>query len=138
MESPPEIDPLAIAQELFPDQPPGFPVDLEDFDLRDVRLPEGEEFGIRSDEDDGDEEDVATETGFGSVIGERYFCSGREGKHARRWSHSLIACWEFLSVVSNLPTVAPEKYDKLTGVIKKIYSQIGDIREGQSEWRPGS
>lgn len=35
-----------------------------------------------------------------------------------------------LAVVGNLPVVPPEKHEKLTGVIKKIYSQIGHIREG--------
>lgn len=32
--------------------------------------------------------------------------------------------------VANLPVVPPEKYDKLLTVVRKIYSQIGAIREG--------
>ena len=33
--------------------------------------------------------------------------------------------------VANLPVVPPEKYDKLLTVVRKIYSQIGVIREGE-------
>lgn len=48
----------------------GFPFD--DFDLHDVMLPEDEgDFGYPSDDDVIDEEEIVTETGFGSVIGER-------------------------------------------------------------------
>lgn len=48
----------------------GFPFD--DFDLHDVMLPEDEgDFGYPSDDDDLDEEEIVTETGFGSVIGAR-------------------------------------------------------------------
>ena len=61
-------DALAVAQQLFKDQPPGFP--FQDFDLLELILPDGEDFGIRSDDDDEDEGEVETETGFGSVIGE--------------------------------------------------------------------
>lgn len=38
-------------------------------------------------------------------------------------------------VVDNLPVVPPEKFEKLEGVIRKIYSQIGMIREG-GLWMP--
>ena len=34
--------------------------------------------------------------------------------------------------VANLPVVPPEKYDKLVTVVRKIYSQIGTVREGAS------
>eukprot|EP00798_Chlamydomonas_sp_ICE-L_P008193 gene8193-1455_t len=61
-----EIYRYAIAKELFPNQPGGFP--LEEFDPQDLILPEGENFGIDSDDDDADEEDVESESGFGSVI----------------------------------------------------------------------
>ena len=33
-------------------------------------------------------------------------------------------------VVDNLPVVPREKYDKLERVVRKIYSQIGVIKEG--------
>lgn len=40
-----------------------------------------------------------------------------------------------IMVVDNLPVVPPEKYDKLEGVVKKIYSQIGVIKE-DGLWMP--
>ncbi len=46
----------------------GFP--LGDFHLEDVMLPEDDDMGIPSDEDDDLEEEVKTETGFGCVVGE--------------------------------------------------------------------
>jgi hypothetical protein len=33
-------------------------------------------------------------------------------------------------VVDNLPVVPPEKYEKVENVVRKIYSQIGVIKEG--------
>ncbi|MCL7043386.1 hypothetical protein MKW94_015473 [Papaver nudicaule] len=38
-------------------------------------------------------------------------------------------------VVDNLPVVLPDKYDKLVGVVKRIYSQIGVIKE-DGVWMP--
>jgi translation initiation factor 3 subunit B len=61
------IDPLDVAAKLFKDQPKGFP--FEGFDIEELILPEGEDFGIRSDDGVDDEEDLEAETGFGSVIG---------------------------------------------------------------------
>ena len=55
-------------EKLFEGQPKGFP--LGDFNLEDVMLPEGEDFGIASDDDSIGDEEIETETGFGSVIGE--------------------------------------------------------------------
>lgn len=63
-------------------------------------------FRCRSDDDDFEEEILETNTGFGNVI-----------------------------VVDNLPVVAPEKYEKLEGVIRKIFGQIGVIRE-MGLWMP--
>lgn len=37
--------------------------------------------------------------------------------------------------MDNLPIVAPEKYEKLEGVVRKIFGQIGYIREG-GLWMP--
>jgi translation initiation factor 3 subunit B len=70
------MDVLEVARKLFKDQPAGFP--FEGFDLEELILPEGEDFGIRSDDDEGDEEELETETGFGSVIGG---CWGGAGSH---------------------------------------------------------
>jgi hypothetical protein len=35
------------------------------------------------------------------------------------------------AVVDNLPVVPEEKYEKLVSVLKKIYGQIGHVREGK-------
>jgi hypothetical protein len=70
----------------------GFPFD--DFDLHDVMLPEDEgDFGYASDDDEIDEEEVVTETGFGSVIGEPLFmhCAIRRSSASRGTTQSLTA-----------------------------------------------
>lgn len=51
----------------FEGQPRGFPFD--DFEFEDVMLPEGDDMGIASEDDEVAEEELETETGFGSVIG---------------------------------------------------------------------
>jgi hypothetical protein len=61
------VDPLEVARKLFRDQPAGFP--FEGFDIEELILPEGEDFGVRSDDEDVGEEELETESGFGSVIG---------------------------------------------------------------------
>lgn len=52
---------------LFEGQPRGFP--FGDFNIEDVMLPEEDDMGIPSDDDDIDEEDIQQETGFENVIG---------------------------------------------------------------------
>jgi hypothetical protein len=42
-----------------------------------------------------------------------------------------------LTVVDNLPKVPEEKYEKLANVLKKIYGQIGNIRDGAGLGRGG-
>lgn len=85
---------------MFEGQPKGFP--FGDFDLGDVMLPEDDDMGIPSDSgEDGQEEELKTESGFGNVL-----------------------------VVDNLPSVPPEKFDKLTTILHKIFSGPGRIREG--------
>lgn len=55
---------------MFEGQPKGFP--FGDFDLADVMLPENDDMGIPSDSDeDGQEEDIQTASGFGNVLGAR-------------------------------------------------------------------
>eukprot|EP00891_Asterochloris_glomerata_P006248 jgi/Astpho2/6248/Aster-03652 len=76
------------------------------FNIEDAMLPADDDMGIPSEDDEEVEQDVQTETGFGCVI-----------------------------VVDNLPTVPPEKVDKLTTVLKKLFGQIGTIREG-GLWMP--
>lgn len=58
----------AEEQHMFEGQPKGFP--FGDFDLEDVMLPEDDDMGIPSDtDDDGQEDDVQAESGFGNVLG---------------------------------------------------------------------
>ncbi|KAI3742980.1 hypothetical protein L1987_60681 [Smallanthus sonchifolius] len=76
-------------------------------DWNSIRLPPGEDCGIISDDDDLNEEDsLGFDAGFGNII-----------------------------VVDNLPVVPKEKYEKLEGVVRKIYSQIGLIKEN-GLWMP--
>lgn len=90
---------IDLARDLFPDQPNGFP--LGDFDFDEIVLPRGEDFGVPSDDDESEGDELNEETGFGSVI-----------------------------VVDNTPVVGSEKIDKLTTVIKRIFGGVGTIRDG--------
>ncbi|TKY74837.1 Eukaryotic translation initiation factor 3 subunit B [Spatholobus suberectus] len=82
-------------------------VDLSTLDLDAIRLPPGENCGIVSDDEDIYQEDnLEFESGFGNII-----------------------------VVDNLPVVPKEKFEKLEGVVRKIYSQIGAIKE-DGLWMP--
>ena len=56
----------ALEEKLAEGQPRGFPFD--DFDVMDVMLPDGEDMGIIS-EDEEDDEEITTETGFRNIIG---------------------------------------------------------------------
>lgn len=89
-----EIEPFYVARELFPDYPTGFP--FEGFDFDNLQLPDDDDFGVPSDEDDVEEDEVEAETGFGSVI-----------------------------VVSDLPQIVPEKYERLQTVIERVFSKFG-------------
>ncbi|XP_039114285.1 eukaryotic translation initiation factor 3 subunit B-like [Dioscorea cayenensis subsp. rotundata] len=83
-------------------------IDISSVDLDSIQRPPGEDFGIKSDDDEDlyQEDGFEMEAGFGNVI-----------------------------VVDNLPVVPPEKFEKLENVIRKIYSQIGVIRDG-GLWMP--
>lgn len=82
-------------------------VDLDSLDLDSIRLPDGEDFGVESDDEDlKKEEEFEFEEGFSNII-----------------------------VVDNLPVVPKEKFEKLEGVVRKIYSQIGVIKE-DGLWMP--
>ncbi|GFZ00756.1 eukaryotic translation initiation factor 3B-2 [Actinidia rufa] len=82
-------------------------IDLSQVDLDSIRLPPGEDFGIKSDDEDLNEEDrLEFDAGFGNII-----------------------------VVDNLPVVLKEKFEKLEGVVRKIYGQIGVIKE-DGLWMP--
>lgn len=75
---------------------------LEDgsFDVDLLQLEPGEEYGYASDNGADDEADIVEEQGTDSVI-----------------------------VVDNVPTVPEVKFDKLANVLRKIFSQVGTIRE---------
>ncbi|XP_075646097.1 eukaryotic translation initiation factor 3 subunit B-like [Castanea sativa] len=82
-------------------------IDLDKLDLDSIRLPPGEDFGILSDDEDVYQGDnLELNTGFGNVI-----------------------------IVDNLPVVTREKFGKLETVVRKIYSQIGMIKE-DGLWMP--
>nr|GEZ67071.1 eukaryotic translation initiation factor 3 subunit B-like [Tanacetum cinerariifolium] len=82
-------------------------IDLSSVDWNSVRVPPGQDFGIKSDDEDLNEEDsLEFDGGFGNVI-----------------------------IVDNLPVVAKEKFEKLERVVRKIYSQIGVIKEN-GLWMP--
>ncbi|ESR63479.1 hypothetical protein CICLE_v100076091mg, partial [Citrus x clementina] len=82
-------------------------IDLLQVDLDSIQLPPGEDLGIISDDEDVyEDDDQEVESGFGNII-----------------------------VVDNLPVVPKEKFEKLEGVIRKIYSQIGVIKE-DGLWMP--
>jgi translation initiation factor 3 subunit B len=55
----------------------GFP--FEGFHLEDVMLPEDDDMGILSDDDEEGEEEIQTETGFGCVVGRLLLAVGSSG-----------------------------------------------------------
>jgi translation initiation factor 3 subunit B len=61
------VDPLDVARQLFKDQPVGFP--YEGFLVEELILPDGDDMGVPSEDEDVMEEETDFETGFGSVIG---------------------------------------------------------------------
>ncbi len=79
---------------MFVGQPKGFP--LGDFNLDDVMLPEGEDFGVPSDDDSIGDEEIETETGFGSVIGAQ-----QPLPIAARWLLATITPSNQLAAVAN-------------------------------------
>ena len=84
--------------EALPDEPP-----FEGVDPSTVELPEGDNAGIESEDDEQQayEPELEFDGGFGNTI-----------------------------VVDGLPEVAPEKYEKLQGVLVKIFSQVGRLAPG--------
>ncbi|MED6173881.1 Eukaryotic translation initiation factor 3 subunit B [Stylosanthes scabra] len=82
-------------------------LDLSSMDLDSIHLPPSDDCGIPSDDEDVYEEDNPEfDSGFGNII-----------------------------VVDNVPVVPMEKFEKLETVIRKIYSQVGDIKEN-GLWMP--
>ncbi|XP_078439767.1 eukaryotic translation initiation factor 3 subunit B-like [Wolffia australiana] len=83
-------------------------INLATINFDEIRLPPGDDFGIPSDDDEDllAMDELELESGYGNII-----------------------------VVDNLPVVPPEKFEKLENVVRKIYSQIGVIKEG-GLWMP--
>ncbi len=106
--------------------------------MEDVMLPEDDDMDIPSDDDEDDEEEIQTETGFGSVVGEGLVIVVLHGTDClcqRQYyldsTHNCILMHILCAVVDNLPIVPEEKFEKLSGVVKKVISQAhGIIREG--------
>lgn len=72
MLAPEPIDPMEVAAQLFPDLPPGFP--YENFETQELILPDGEDMGIKSDDDAINEDEIQTDTGFGACVGKSRVC----------------------------------------------------------------
>ncbi|KAI4319101.1 hypothetical protein MLD38_032743 [Melastoma candidum] len=82
-------------------------IDFSQVDLDSIHLPPGEDFGVISDDEDLYQDDhLELDTSLNNII-----------------------------IVDNLPVVPREKFDKLEGVIRKIYGQIGLIKE-DGFWMP--
>ncbi|XP_059651708.1 eukaryotic translation initiation factor 3 subunit B-like [Cornus florida] len=82
-------------------------IDFSQINLDSIHLPLREDFGIRSDDEDLNERDsLEFDSGFGNII-----------------------------VVDNLPIEPKEKFEKLEGVIRKIYSRYGVIKD-HGLWMP--
>lgn len=62
-------------EKLYEGQPKGFP--FGQFELEDVMLPEGDDMGVPSEDEEDEEEDIETESGFENILSE--FCAGVEG-----------------------------------------------------------
>ncbi|EMS45026.1 Eukaryotic translation initiation factor 3 subunit B [Triticum urartu] len=99
---------LAISMEAIDARARELGIDLDSVDVDSIALPPGEDFDILSDDEDllQDEDIPELEMGFANII-----------------------------VVDNLPVVPPEKYEKLENVLRKIYGQLGVIKEG-GLWMP--
>jgi len=66
-------------EKIYEGQPKGFPLGDYKTYLEDIMLPEGDDLGIPSDDDSIGDDEIETETGFGSVIGECLVVLQKEG-----------------------------------------------------------
>ncbi|CAL5381109.1 unnamed protein product [Camellia sinensis] len=97
----------AISMEEIRETASSLGIGLSGVDFDSLRLPPNEDFGIKSDDEDFNEHSsLEFDAGFGNKI-----------------------------VVDNLPVVPKEKFGKLEGVIRKIYNEIGSIKEN-GFWMP--
>lgn len=111
----------AIAKKSYPNQPDGFP--FGNLDINQIKLPKGDDFGIPSDEENIDiENEIEEESGFQSVISLLLTIFLLKIKNKIIYNNNLV--------VDNIPVVPPEKIEKLTNVIKKIFGGVGNISTG--------
>ncbi|GKU99920.1 hypothetical protein SLEP1_g12697 [Rubroshorea leprosula] len=76
-------------------------IDLSEVDYDSIRLPPGEDFGIISDDEEVyQDEQLELDSSFGNIV-----------------------------IVDNIPVVPREKFEKLEVVIRKIFCQVGVIKE---------
>ncbi|XP_058725966.1 eukaryotic translation initiation factor 3 subunit B-like [Vicia villosa] len=96
-----------LAMKEIEDKAASLGIDLSTIDLDSIHLPHGEDCGILSDDEEVfQEENLEFDTGFGNII-----------------------------VVDNTPVVTKEKFAKLEGVIRKIFNQMGVIKD-DGFWMP--
>ena len=89
--------------------------DFNNVNLDELELPEGYDFGIESDGEEEREAQKEAEAEAAEAL-----------KAVELAEKNAFAC---MIVVRNLPAVPPEKFDKLCNVVKKIFGQVGTIRE---------
>jgi len=88
-----------LMKSLAEGQPRGFP--FGEFDVEDVLIPDGEDLGIRSDDEgDDDEVEASQDSGFGNIV-----------------------------VIDNIPEVGTDKYERLTKILTKIVSGVGSVSQ---------
>jgi hypothetical protein len=68
---------------------------------------------------------------FRSVIACLHATGSREFLTAAVAASLVLLSCLLHAVVDGLPVVPEAKHDKLAGVLNKIYSQIGHVREGE-------
>lgn len=114
----------------------GHGIDLSQVDLDSIELPPGDDFGIKRSFLSFPPAHllfhlvVPTGPCCSCVI-----CSDDESDLPEEDAHDFDDSFGSVIVVDNLPVVPPEKFDKLESVVRKIYNQIGVIKE-DGFWMP--
>lgn len=113
-------------------------IDLSQVDLDSIELPPGDDFGIKR----SILSSVPSPSRllFHSVVPigpccSSVLCSDDESDLPEEDAHDFDDSFGSVIVVDNLPVVPPEKFDKLESVVRKIYNQIGVIKE-EGFWMP--
>ena len=110
------VEMAAAAAAPYVPPPPGPPItDFDSVDLDSLELPPGYDMGIESDGEEEREAARAAEEDAAESL-----------KAAEEAARAASAC---MIVVRNLPVVSNEKYGKLCAVLRKIFNQVGTVRE---------